>query len=396
VAYIAVSMARKLDLPEDRHAEVLHAAALHDIGLIRVEDKLTALQFGDLEKVAWHGEAGYVLLRDNPLFAGIAEIIRHHHIVWADGAGEGSGDREVPFATHILAMADAVERAIDRSVPVLDQAARISEWATAFKGKRFHPDCVKAFQELAGVESFWLDCVCERIYSVLLEQIDWPLLTIDERALEPIAKVFARVVDAGSRWTATHSAGVTSTAVALAKRLKLSLREQVLMRSAGYLHDLGKLTVPAAILDKPGKLSPQDWSIMKGHTYHTFRILNTIGGMPQICEWAAFHHERLDGTGYPFHHAAKDLTLGSRIVAVADVFTALTEERPYRQGMERGKATSILDKLVAGEGLDGDVVSALKADYEEIDALRRDDQAAYGERQRRLRELDGSGQPVPA
>ena len=105
------------------------------------------------------------------------------------------------------------------------------------------------------------------------------------------------------------------------------------MRAAGYLHDLGKIAVPSRILDKPAPPSQHEWAVLREHTYHTFRVLDTIGGMPQISEWAAFHHERLDGTGYPFGHEGKDLTLGARIMAVADIFTAVTEDRPYRAAL---------------------------------------------------------------
>ncbi|NIA21902.1 MAG: HD domain-containing protein [Anaerolineaceae bacterium] len=244
-------------------------------------------------------------------------------------------------------------------------------------------------------ESFWLDCVSGRIYSVLLDQVaDWPLLTINEKTIEPIAEMFAHVVDAASGWTATHTAGVAASAVALAERLNFSPRELLLMRAAGYFHDLGKLTVPSHILDKPGKLDPREWNIMKGHTYHTFRILNTIGGMPQMSEWAAFHHERLDGNGYPFHHDGKDLTLGARIMAVADVFTAISEDRPYRRGMPRAKALSILDNQARQGALDADIVSVLKANYDQIDATRREKQAVYARTQQQLARV--IGQPATA
>jgi HD-GYP domain-containing protein (c-di-GMP phosphodiesterase class II) len=158
------------------------------------------------------------------------------------------------------------------------------------------------------------------------------------------------------------------------------------MRAAGYLHDLGKLTIPSYILDKPDRLTPDEMLCMKQHTYHTFRILDTIGGFPQVAEWAAFHHERLDGKGYPFHHGAKDLTLGSRIMAVADVFTAIAEDRPYRKGMSKANALGVMEKLVDDGGLDGDVVNKLKSGYEDIDARRAQEQAQYAQEQEQLNE----------
>ncbi len=253
-------------------------------------------------------------------------------------------------------------------------------------GQEFHPDCVEAFQEVSEPAAFWLDATSKRIYAIMTQQVDWPTLTIDEQAVEGISQIFGRVVDSLSPWTATHSAGVAATTVGLAERQNFSAREQVLMRAAGFLHDLGKITVPSGILDKQGKPTEEEWAILQGHTYHTFRILDTIGGMPQISEWAAFHHERLDGKGYPFGHVAKDLTLGSRIMAVADTFTAVTEDRPYRQGMGHQEAMKVLGEFVATGRLDKEVVGALVRDFEQINELRQSEQNAYAQKQKALAE----------
>jgi HD-GYP domain-containing protein (c-di-GMP phosphodiesterase class II) len=390
-AYIATHVARRMGFRDQQLLDVFHAAALHDLGLIGPENRIKVLLLGQLESCKWHAELGFELLKGNPLFERPAEILRHHHIAWDHGRGTESAGCAVPAASHILALADTVEQAVDRAVPILEQADSITDKVAALSGQQFHPDCVAAFREVARAESFWLDATGARIYAVLLRQVDWPVLTIDEVAIGPIAEVFARIVDAASPWTAVHSAGVAATAVALAKRLNFSPRELHLMRAAGYLHDLGKLSVSTRILDKPGKLTKEEFAAIRAHTYHTFRILDTIGGMPQICEWAAFHHERLDGNGYPFRHAGEDLTLGSRIMAVADVFTALTENRPYRKGLSSQDALGLLGKFVAKGGLDAEVVKALKRDHEEVDAERRTEQTEYGAKQEELSRVLRSG-----
>ena len=387
VAYIAASMARDMGFREQDLVDVFHAAALHDIGLIGVENRVKALHLGQLEQVDWHAEAGFELLRENPLFARPAEILRHHHVPWNDGHGTENHGRAVPLASHVLVLADAIEVAIDRHASILSQTKTLTEKVVSLSGKQFHPECVEAFRAVSRPEAFWLDITSPRIYAVLLKTIDWPVLHVDEIALRPIAEVFARIVDAASPWTAVHSAGVAATAVALAKHLNFSPREQHLMRAAGYLHDLGKLSVPTRILDKPDRLTPEEFNAMRAHTYHTFRLLDTIGGMPQISEWAAFHHERLDGSGYPFRHRAADLTLGSRIMAVADVFTALTEERPYRSGMSTERALEVLQKLADQGALDGEVIHSLARGQAEVDELRRNEQAEYGARQHELRNM---------
>ena len=386
VAYIAINIARRLGTDKDELLDLFFAAALHDIGLIGVENRIRGLHTDNWEDVPWHAEAGFALLNENPLFSRAAGIIRYHHTPWANGRGTEQNGQSVPYASHILVFADSLERLIDRNSNVLDQTESIMTKVLSLAEKKFHPDCINAFSEMADREAFWLDCVSEKIYSTLLEQMAWPLLTVDEKTIEPIAKIFAAVTDAISQWTATHSAGVASAAVALAERLYFSQREQFLMRSSGYLHDIGKLTVPTKVLDKPGKLTPQERNILNTHTYYTFRFLNTIGGMPQISEWAAFHHERLDGNGYPFHHTAKDLTLGSRIMAVADVFGALTEDRPYHKSMPRNKVMSIMKKLAGNSGLDGDVVSVLEEDYDAIYEICLKDRLGYAEHQTHLLE----------
>lgn len=385
VAYVGLNVARELGMSQDEVFDVFRAAALHDVGLVRVEDKIMASHGGELEDVARHPEAGCELLRGNPLLGQAAQTVRFHHTPWADGRGAQCDGQAVPMASHVVFLADCVERAIRREVHVLDQAKGITQRIAAAAGRTFHPDCAEAFRRLAEKEAFWLDCTSQRIYGVLLDQTDFCSLTIDEEAIQSIANVFARVVDAASPWTITHSMGVAAGAVALARRLGFSPRELIRMRAAGLFHDLGKLTVPARILDKADRrLSPQDWSIIRAHSYHTFRFLSAIGGMPQTTEWAAFHHERLDGSGYPFRHQARDLTLGSRVMAVADVFTALAEDRPYRDGMLPTAAVSVLDNEVRGGGLDGDIVSILKRDYDEIDAVRREEQAVCRPQQDRL------------
>jgi len=351
----------------------------------------------DLEGLDWHGEIGYELLRDNEFFADAAPIIRHHHIAWNDGRGAEKDGRPVQLASHILALADYVDRYTQKDVPILHQAEGLIESIIDGRGEVFHPDCVDAFLSASEPQAFWLDVASNRIYSILSDEIDWPTLTIDEDAVAGIAHVFGRVADGLSPWTGTHSAGVATTAVALAERMHFSPREITLMRAAGYLHDLGKISVPSEILDKQGKPTAAEWAILQGHAYYTFRILDTIGGMPQVSEWAAFHHERLDGKGYPFHHTAKDLTLGARIMAVADTTTALLEDRPYRKKMSDQKAIEILNKFVADGALDGDVLDVLLRDFGPIHAICQEEQAAYAVKQQNIAEAAGSvPEPVKA
>jgi HD-GYP domain-containing protein (c-di-GMP phosphodiesterase class II) len=148
------------------------------------------------------------------------------------------------------------------------------------------------------------------------------------------------------------------------------------MRIAGFLHDLGKLAVPVEILDKPSGLVRNEYNVIRHHAFYTYRILDALPPLAVINKWAALHHERLDGKGYPFHLTAKELLEGSQIMAVADVFTAIAENRPYRAGMTRDSAIGVLDDMVRARAINGDIVTVLKKNYEEINAARTHAQAA--------------------
>ena len=133
---------------------------------------------------------------------------------------------------------------------------------------------------------------------------------------------------------------------------------------------MGKLAVPNTVLEKPAKLNEDEFNEIRMHTYHTYHLLNTIPQFSEITAWAAYHHEKIDGTGYPFHIKGDNLSLGSRIMAVADVFTAITEDRPYRKGMNDEAAKKILTDMVHVSALDEKVVEAVINNFSAINQNR--------------------------
>ncbi|MHC4944225.1 MAG: HD-GYP domain-containing protein [Planctomycetota bacterium] len=384
VTFLALNLAQEMGFSKNDQEQLFLAAALHDVGLIRVEDRKRFLSGGNLENLNWHGEMGYLLLRSSEVFARAAGIVRHHHLDWGDGLGSEWNGRTVPLASHVIHLADAVERSIDKQKHILEQSANIVRAVSQARGMRFHPGCVDALAKVAQTEAFWMDLVSRRIYSHLLEVIEASTVDASDRNILHTAEIFARLVDAMSRWTATHSAGVATSAVAMAKRFRFSPRELSHMRTAGLLHDIGKLSVPSEILDSAGIPDARQRAYLRGHTYHTYRILESAGFPREIVEWAAFHHERIDGRGYPFHLVGNELTLGARIMAVADVYTALAEDRPYRSGFEVEEALALLNRMVRDGALDGEVVAVLERDYEEIDRARLEEQTRYGKQQSKL------------
>ena len=156
----------------------------------------------------------------------------------------------------------------------------------------------------------------------LLEELDranWGALT-----------ALARAVDAKSAWTHGHSSRVAAIAVAIATEVGFSASEVRRIRRSALVHDVGKIGVPGVLLDKTGPLTPEETLLVRSHVEQGVRILEPIAGLADVLPIVWQHHERLDGTGYPKGLRDKEIDPGAALVAVADVFEALTTERPYR------------------------------------------------------------------
>jgi putative nucleotidyltransferase with HDIG domain len=177
--------------------------------------------------------------------------------------------------------------------------------------------------------------------------------------IDDICQAFAQVIDAKSPYTFHHSVGVAEAATAIAKQMALAPLTQTLVRRAALLHDIGKLSVSNAILEKPGKLTVEEWTIMRLHPAYTRTILKNIRSFDELAYVAGAHHERLDGTGYPEGLNAEGMTLPARIIAVADVFQALTEKRPYRESLPLDVVFGMMERDIP-EKLDGECLRALK------------------------------------
>jgi len=376
VAYIALRLGHAMGFNPVAQADLMYAAVLHDIGVLSVEEKIATMKV-DFEEHRYHTELGADLLCRFSLFKKASDLVRIHHHSWGEEEAWDETSPEVRLSSNAIHLADYIDRSIQRNAGILGQVKAIRSEVARREGTLFSPDLVKCFQELAIQESFWLDFTSSRIYRVLLDMIAWPRVELRLDELVQIGMIFSHIVDFRSPFTATHSAGVATVARELAKRMFFSEKDCRLMLVAGSLHDLGKVAVPNSILDKPSKLDPKEYEVIRAHTYFTYQILSTIGGFEDIVKWASFHHERLDGKGYPFHLNGSELSLGSRIMCVADVFTAVTENRPHRRGTERKETLPILLNLVKSGSLDGNVIKILEDNYAEIDKIRADVQGIH-------------------
>lgn len=375
VAYIALRLAEEMDLGADARREICLAGALHDIGAFSLGERLDLLAFEETRPMQ-HAEAGYLLLRDFEPFREVAAMVRFHHLAWDHGAGEAHGGRPVPRGSHLLHLADRVAVLVTPNSAVLGQVSEICATVSGRRGEVFVPEMVDAFLKLAERDYVWLEIVSGGVAAVLNRSLAGALAEIDLESLLAFSRLICRIIDFKSAFTATHSSGVAATGETLARLVGFSRQECRMFQIAGYLHDLGKLAIPAEILEKPGRLTPEEWQVMRTHVFFTYQILDPIEALSRISAWGALHQERLNGSGYPFHYSADDLPLGSRIMAVADVFTAITEDRPYRRGMAPAEALAVLRRMARQNELDGALVDLLIRNFEYLNRVRAKAQAA--------------------
>jgi len=225
------------------------------------------------------------------------------------------------------------------------------------RGTWFDPALVDALAAIEDDTAFWASLDAAAVTAV--EPAD-RVLVADDEGLDRIAEAFARVVDAKSPYTGRHSEGVAEIAVALGARLDLDADDLRTLRRAGLLHDLGKLAISNRILDKPDKLTEEEWAVVRAHPALSERILAGVPAFATIARIAGNHHEKLDGTGYPRGRTGLALDPLSRILCVADIVEALSAERPYRGPLDPATVLEIMGRD-AGTKIDTTVFRALAA-----------------------------------
>ena len=367
VAYISGRIAEELGVSDKEHDEIILAALLHDIGGLSTQERIEALDFSDEDRNG-HSERGYKLLSLFKPFDAVAKIVRRHHNCWRNGKGKVD-----TIGSNIVFMADRIDALMMKNKNILTQANHIREHILSEAGEMFMPKLVDIFLSLSKNESFWLDSINEVLIQPKSDQYKYRILSPEE--MIELGLFFSQIIDFRCRFTATHSSGIAAVSSELARLRGFNQRDCILMRFAGYVHDIGKLAVPTEIIEKPGKLTEEETNIMKMHTYYTYQILDEISGLEEVKEWAAYHHEKIDGTGYPFGIKGEAMSEGCKIMKVADIFTALTEERPYRAAMKKEEVLTIFSELHENDEEVKNIIELLKDNYSALDKIRAEAQA---------------------
>ena len=287
-------------------------------------------------------DRGADIVRHLDMGAAVAEGVRHLDEHW-NGSGYPDGLRreQIPLISRICSVAQSLDAFAAAYGP--DRALRI---VRSRSKTWFDPELVWAANSLASERLLWKNCLptddVEDTRSAVLDLDPGLRSDLSTERLDRICETFADVIDTKSPFTFRHSVAVTEVAQAIASELGLSAERRRIIRRAALLHDLGKLGVSNAILDKRGKLSDGEWAAVRQHPALSGSILRRVPALRGVAMLAEEHHERLDGSGYPRRLTARDICLESRVVALADNYAAMVESRPYRDPMDATVAIEIL------------------------------------------------------
>ena len=235
-----------------------------------------------------------------------------------------------------------------------------------YSGEMFSPELVDAFLKVSGADSFWYFFDSESLLAYFDEWMEnGKTESFSYEFVKSIAVMFADIVDAKSIFTAKHTYGVASLSKYLAILHGLTELQQNTTELAGFFHDLGKLRVADSILNKEGALNAEEGTQMRRHGFDSNVILRKIKGFQDIARIASMHHETLDYKGYPYNLGAEQIPIEARILAVADIFQALVQDRPYRNKLSAIEALDIVESMRDQFKLDASVVDILSHNLQE-------------------------------
>ncbi|HEY6895886.1 MAG TPA: HD domain-containing phosphohydrolase [Rhodocyclaceae bacterium] len=367
VALMAQGIASEMGWSEAQCLEMLYAGMLHDCGVSRTREHKQLTETLEWEGAQEHCLRGEQYLLACPPLAHYAPIVRRHHTRWEVLTALPDSE-EYRVRANLIFLADRADvllapyvsgRALQNEI--LWEYPRIVERLSGLAGTLFMPELVAAFTRAAKREAFWLRLDPSYIVDIVEEQLQREEQTdLNMSDALAVAMLFARTVDAKSSYTLEHSTRVAKITRYLAAASGSRGADLDKIEIAGLLHDIGKLRVPEAIIDKPGAITTEERAYVQRHSYDTGRILKQVFPGEPIADWASMHHENLLGTGYPDHLPASVIPWEARLLSVADIFQALAQERPYRARMSCQDVLRKLEELKTLGRVDAEVVALVK------------------------------------
>ena len=366
VAYICLKIADIIGLSNEEKFDLCSYALLHDNGLIEsycnftnqdkennLKDYFEVINFSD------HCVIGENNIQEFPFLTKQKNIILYHHENF-DGSGLfGKKASEIPIFSQLISFADILDTNFDLFSISNEKKEDIDKFVIENENKLFSKDVVTAYKELSNSFLFWGDLEYFDEINPLEKILPDFSIEVSLKKFLSITKIFSKIIDGKSKFTAKHSVDLEQKSLKLVEYFGLDEETKLKIQIASNLHDIGKLGTPNSILDKEGSLTSNELFEIKKHAYLTHTILSKIDNFSDITKWASSHHEKLDGTGYPFGLTSNELGLEERIVSCLDFYQALVEDRPYRKSMSHFEAMILLRKNLSNFDIDVEIINAI-------------------------------------
>lgn len=361
VAYMSVCVAEQLGICGKDLQDLAVYALLHDNALTQyIQEELHSnlTDMKEMPQIGVHCSIGEENIQGFPFHTDVKNVILYHHEN-ADGSGPfGKKSEEVPLFSRIIHLCDLLDQACCRKAFTTETWEWAKDVLKRIRGTMVDEECAEALEKIFSEEYFL--SLGGNFEASLWNKVPRQKQELDFSQIKKLAEFFAKIVDYKSPFTSTHSIGVAERAEKLSRYMGFDEETVQKMYLAGALHDIGKVAVGNEILEKPDRLTDAEFAVMKHHAAYTYNILSEIDDFEEIRDFAAFHHERLDGTGYPFGKDASELNVQERMMACIDIYQALTESRPYKKGMSHERACEILKNMADKGWLDMDIIDKIE------------------------------------
>ena len=371
VACLCLFMAESAGIRGEELRDYIGCCVLHDNALTEfIHEELdnfkymtdeSGKQLSDAIKIDFvdhnsnHSKIGERNIHLVPFRTNVDNIILYHHEN-ADGSGAlGKTAAETGLKTQILHLADEIDIHYKLSSLTESEFNRISEWVQNQSGKMFSEKAVQLFHDAVTYEKI-LYLKNKGAFTSLKRELHTVTSDYSDEEIHNFARMFARITDYKSEFTQTHSLSVADKVEQMANYYGFDHEKTTRLYLAGALHDIGKLLVSNDILEKPGRLTDDEFSVMRDHASATRYVLRLVKGIPDVVRWASNHHEKLNGKGYPRGLTAENLSFEERLMACVDIYQALTEQRPYKDGMPHEKAIAIMQDMADKGEIDATIV----------------------------------------
>lgn len=352
VGYLVAKMLEAKGASQKEVLEAYMLGLLHDVGAYKTEEIDKMIQF-ETESVFDHSIYGYLILELSEIMEGNADAILYHHTPWEQLKHVNSAKKEL---ANLIFLADRVE------IYIRSREKYISKEILE-KCHNFSKESIEAFLEADEKYDLQKRLIDGSFINDTEKYLYWA--EFSEEELKKWIRMVAFLIDFRSESTVTHTITMVSASIAIAKQMGLTKQQLDEIYTGAYIHDLGKIAVPLEVLEKPGRLTPDEMEVMKTHILLTGNIIR--GHVSDtVYKIAMRHHEKMDGNGYPYGIKKDEMSTEEKIVAVADIYSALSGKRSYKDSFSKEKIVSIMQQMVENGQIDKDVVMVLIEHYEEV------------------------------